>query len=99
MNYCSNCGAETLNNAIVCIKCGCSIIDQNLHHKKPKSYGKAIFIGIIIGIILIPLFFIFTTSIITYNILSRRDNYQETSDSSIDYSDSYLQYATFSLIG
>lgn len=43
--YCKNCGSEVNDNAIICIKCGCSLCEnnndlvlQNPQDKSPKDW-------------------------------------------------------------
>ena len=46
--YCSNCGSEVDNNAVVCIKCGCAIQKDTsptpVHTETPKT-------GLVLGIL------------------------------------------------
>ncbi len=44
--YCSNCGNEIDENAIVCVKCGCAVNDS-----KPAAKEKTPFAAIILGIL------------------------------------------------
>ena len=38
MKYCSHCGSEVNENAVICTKCGCQI--ENIKPKKNKSTNK-----------------------------------------------------------
>ena len=137
MKYCSHCGAEIFDNAVVCIKCGCSVSDKttqfisvinpndapsggfailsfffpliglilwlawnNSSPKKSKSCGKGALIGIIVEIILIPLFiFITTSTILTHRVLNERGESQAILDPTSEYIGTRPQYSTISLIG
>ena len=93
MKYCSYCGSEINDNTIVCVKCGCSVAEF-----KRKN------IGLIIVIILCILFgsgliFIITTSVITYKILSNRNDTETILDSTNENTGIKPLYSTFKLIG
>lgn len=52
MRFCSHCGAEVNENAVVCVNCGCSLSDQT----RNVSKNDEISVGLIILSIFIPLF-------------------------------------------
>ena len=50
MRYCSNCGAEVNENAVVCIKCGCSLKSDNVsntNNVQDQGSKSSMVIGII----------------------------------------------------
>lgn len=49
MKYCQRCGAEVNENAVVCVKCGCSI-------QQAKEVDNSVSAGLVILSVLIPLF-------------------------------------------
>lgn len=49
MKYCSSCGAEVNDNAVVCLKCGCAIQQQ-------PQVDESVSVGLVILAVLIPLF-------------------------------------------
>lgn len=54
MKYCQNCGAEVNENAVACIKCGCSI--QPEHESNKNKVDDSVDIGLVILSAFIPLF-------------------------------------------
>lgn len=58
MKYCSNCGAEVNENAVVCIKCGCALSPRFSYEDDIPSTGLNIlsFIFPLIGLILYIVF-------------------------------------------
>ncbi len=51
--YCKHCGKEIADNAVVCIHCGCSVVDipaQNPEHLESKK-GTGILLGLFLGLI------------------------------------------------
>ena len=68
MKYCSHCGAQIDDNAVICVKCGCSVAPNNTNPQdapsagfavlsfffpvKAKSCGKGALIGFISGVVL-----------------------------------------------
>lgn len=53
MKYCSNCGAEIDENAVVCVKCGCAVQGKQLQNTMNEDTAN---VGFIILSVLIPLF-------------------------------------------
>lgn len=59
MKYCSHCGAEIEDEAIVCVKCGCSVANTNRAIENPNESTTAYTIlGFFIPIIGLILFFL-----------------------------------------
>ncbi|MDO4757369.1 MAG: zinc-ribbon domain-containing protein [Parabacteroides sp.] len=54
MKYCQHCGAEVNENAVVCVKCGCSI--QQANNAPAKEVDNSVSAGLVILAVLIPLF-------------------------------------------
>lgn len=52
MKYCQNCGAEINDNAVVCVKCGCSAKPEN----QMAEVDDTVSVGLVILAVLIPLF-------------------------------------------
>ena len=52
MKFCQNCGAEINENAVVCVKCGCSINPAN----RVAEVDDSVSVGLVILAVLIPLF-------------------------------------------
>ena len=52
MKYCQNCGAEINDNAVICLKCGCSINQST----KADEIDDSISVGLVILAILFPIF-------------------------------------------
>lgn len=52
MKYCQKCGAEINENAVVCVKCGCSTNPSN----QLAEVDDTISIGLVILSLIIPLF-------------------------------------------
>ena len=48
MRYCQNCGAEIIDNAVACVKCGCSVQTVNV--------DESVSVGLVILSVFIPLF-------------------------------------------
>ena len=49
MKYCQQCGAEVNDNAVICVKCGCSLQAED-------PVDNSVSVGLVILSILIPLF-------------------------------------------
>ena len=54
MKFCQHCGKEILDEAIVCVGCGCSI--QPANTIKPVEIDETVSIGLVVLAVLIPLF-------------------------------------------
>ncbi len=54
MKFCSHCGAQIDDNAVVCVKCGCSVAQKDTNPQDAPSIGFAIlaFFFPLIGFIL-----------------------------------------------
>ncbi len=50
MKFCQHCGSETNDNAIVCVKCGCSI------QTSTPTVDESISVGLVVLAILFPIF-------------------------------------------
>lgn len=53
MKYCSNCGAEIDENAVICVKCGCAVQGKGT---QVATAEDTVSVGFVILSILIPLF-------------------------------------------
>lgn len=51
--FCKKCGKEIMDDAVVCIHCGCAVDDSQV--KKAVSPEDKVNAGIIVGTVLIPL--------------------------------------------
>lgn len=51
--FCKKCGKEIMDDAVVCIHCGCAVDDSQL--KEAGSPEDKVNAGIIVGTVLIPL--------------------------------------------
>ena len=63
--YCKNCGSEVNDNAIICIKCGCSLCEnnndlvlQNPQDKSPKDWITTLLLCIFLGTIGVHRFYV-----------------------------------------
>lgn len=63
--FCKNCGSEVNDNAIICIKCGCSLTesrnDSSLHNqqdKSPKDWTITLLLCIFLGTIGVHRFYV-----------------------------------------
>ena len=80
MKYCTHCGAELNDEAVVCVKCGCSVENKNVPAAQSNSDGTAwtiakiflIFGCIVQGWMLLPLAWCLPITISIFN--CRRDN-------------------------
>ncbi len=54
MKYCQHCGAEVNDNAVVCVKCGCSI--QPANNAQATQVDNTVSVGLVILAVLVPLF-------------------------------------------
>lgn len=54
MKYCSNCGAEIDENAVICVKCGCAVRGKSA--QKVTADEDTVSVGFVILSVLIPLF-------------------------------------------
>lgn len=54
MKYCQHCGAEVNENAVVCVKCGCSI--QQASTAPAEEVDDSVSAGLVVLSVLIPLF-------------------------------------------
>ncbi|MBR2080983.1 MAG: hypothetical protein IKC50_06320 [Oscillospiraceae bacterium] len=54
MKYCQHCGAEVNENAVVCVKCGCSL--QQANANQSKEVDNSVSTGLVVLAVLIPLF-------------------------------------------
>ena len=56
MKYCNHCGAEIEDEAVVCVKCGCKVAQNNKELENPKEatavYGVLGFLIPVVGLIL-----------------------------------------------
>ena len=52
MKFCQSCGAEINDNAVVCVKCGCSIKPVN----QVEKVDDTVSVGLVILAVLIPIF-------------------------------------------
>lgn len=52
MKYCKHCGAEILDAAVICTKCGCNVEEQPVQN---KGDGTALGIIALVGGIIVPL--------------------------------------------
>lgn len=54
MKYCSHCGAQIDDNAVICVKCGCSVAPNNTTPQDAPSAGFAVlsFFFPVVGLIL-----------------------------------------------
>ena len=50
MKFCSKCGKELIDDAIICTGCGCAVVSP------PTSYNDTVSVGLCILAALIPLF-------------------------------------------
>lgn len=53
MKFCTNCGNELNENAVVCIKCGAAVNGKSVVEN--DKWGTGAYVGMIIGSIFIPL--------------------------------------------
>lgn len=53
MAFCSNCGAEVSDAAVVCVKCGVALNGKSVG--KSESWSTGGFIGLVIASFIIPL--------------------------------------------
>ena len=42
MKYCSHCGAQIDDNAVICVKCGCSVAQNNTNPQDAPNAGFAV---------------------------------------------------------
>lgn len=49
--YCSNCGSEVNENAIVCVNCGCAIKNEEKDDNNNSATTKSPKVGLILGIL------------------------------------------------
>ena len=54
MKFCQTCGAEVNDNAVICVKCGCSLNPMN--EKEEKRVDESISAGLVILSVLLPIF-------------------------------------------
>lgn len=52
MKYCSHCGKEIMNEAVICPHCGCSVPAESINDKSNKGLNIISFIVPIVGAIL-----------------------------------------------
>lgn len=54
MKYCSHCGAQIDDNAVICVKCGCSVAQNNTNPQDAPNAGFAVlsFFFPVVGLIL-----------------------------------------------
>ena len=54
MKYCSHCGAQIDDNAVICVKCGCSVAQNNTNPQDAPNAGFAVlsFFLPVVGLIL-----------------------------------------------
>ena len=54
MKYCSHCGAQIDDNAVICVKCGCSVAQNNTNQQDAPNAGFAVlsFFFPVVGLIL-----------------------------------------------
>lgn len=54
MKYCSHCGAQIDDNAVICVKCGCSVAPNNTNPQDAPNAGFAVlsFFFPVVGLIL-----------------------------------------------
>lgn len=55
MKYCSHCGAEIEDDAVICVSCGCATNDGKAKSSNNNNIGKVALIFMIIGCIGTPL--------------------------------------------
>lgn len=53
MKYCSNCGSEIDENAVICVKCGCAVQGKSTQIAPTED---TVSVGFVILSVLIPLF-------------------------------------------
>ncbi|MBO7208965.1 MAG: hypothetical protein J6V58_04415 [Clostridia bacterium] len=52
MKYCQNCGAEINENAVICVKCGCSVSKSTVKKEvKPKFFFISSVVSFVLSII------------------------------------------------
>ena len=54
MKYCSHCGAQIDDNAVICVKCGCSVAQNNTNPQDAPNAGFTVlsFFFPVVGLIL-----------------------------------------------
>lgn len=55
MKYCTHCGAEIEDDAVICVHCGCATNDGKAKSSSNGNLGKIALIFMIIGCVLTPL--------------------------------------------
>ena len=55
MKYCSHCGKEINDEAVVCVHCGCAVSDPEIHNKSQNNTDDVPNIGLNILAALIPI--------------------------------------------
>jgi hypothetical protein len=58
MKFCSKCGAEVNDDAVICVKCGCQIAPTNNTNTNDKPSGGFAFLGFLIPVVGLVLYLV-----------------------------------------